>query len=102
MSEEEIKLMSKLQENAIRYKFLKRNNMIFDMNKYYDDYVLFELIQRLKQENQQLKDIIKEIKAYVMANCLYNFKYDEDELFEIITDEKASDELMEILDKVKE
>lgn len=63
---------------------------------------LLNYITNLQQENQQLKDIIKEIKAYVMANCLYNFKYDEDELFEIITDEKASDDLMEILDKVKE
>lgn len=56
MSEEEIKLMSKLQEKAIKYKFMKRNNMLFDMNKFYDDYVLFELIQRIKQENQQLKE----------------------------------------------
>lgn len=60
MNEEEIKLISKLQENAIKYKFLKRNNVIFDMNKYYDDYVLFELIQRLKQENQQLKEQLKD------------------------------------------
>ena len=58
--------------------------------------------QRLQQENQQLKSVIKEIREYINKNKLYNFKYDEEELFEIITDEVAKKDLLQIIDKTKD
>ena len=58
--------------------------------------------QRLQQENQRLKSVIKEIREYINKNKLYNFKYDEEELFEIITDEVAKKDLLQIIDKTKD
>ena len=43
--------------------------------------------------------IIKEVRYYIVTHKLYKFKYDNEELFEIVTDKKAKDELLEILDK---
>ena len=63
---------------------------------YFGDRNAFDEIVRIydKKEN-----IIKEVREYIVNYKLYCFKYDEEELFEITTDEKAKDELLEILDK---
>ena len=52
------------------------------------------------KEIERLNNIIKEVREYILTHKLYCFKYDEEELFEITTDKKAKDELLEILDKV--
>ena len=49
------------------------------------------------QEIERLNNIIKEVREYILTHKLYCFKYDEEELFEITTDKKAKDELLEIL-----
>ena len=53
-----------------------------------------------KQEIERLNNIIKEVREYIVTHKLYCFKYDNEELFEIVTDKKAKDKLLEILDKV--
>ena len=64
---------------------------------YFGDRNAFDEIVRIydKKEN-----IIKEVRKYIVTHKLYNFKYDNEELFEIVTDKKAKDELLKILDKV--
>lgn len=64
---------------------------------YFGDRNAFDEIVRIydKKEN-----IIKEVREYIVTHKLYKFKYDNEELFEIVTDKKAKDELLEILDKV--
>ena len=52
-----------------------------------------------KDTIKHLKSVIKEIREYINKNKLYNYKYDEEELFEIITDEVAKTDLLQILDK---
>ena len=54
----------------------------------------------IRKELQEKENIIKEAREYILTHKLYCFKYDEEELFEITTDKKAKDELLEILDKV--
>ena len=63
---------------------------------YFGDKNAFDEIVRIydKKEN-----IIKEVRYYIVNHKLYNFKYDNEELFEIVTDKKAKDELLEIVDK---
>ena len=63
---------------------------------YFGDRNAFDEIVRIydKKEN-----IIKEVREYITTHKLYCFEYDEEELFEIVTDKKAKDELLEILDK---
>ena len=53
-------------------------------------------------EIERLHSIIKEVREYIITHKLYNFKYDNEELFEIISDKKAKDYILEILDKVEE
>ena len=48
---------------------------------------------------EQLENIRKEAIEYVLKNKLYRFKYDDEELFEITTDKKAKDDLLNILNK---
>ena len=48
---------------------------------------------------EQLENIRKETIEYVLKNKLYRFKYDDEELFEITTDKKAKDDLLNILNK---
>ena len=47
----------------------------------------------------ELENIINEAIGYVLKNKLYRFKYDDEELFEITTDKKAKDDLLNILNK---
>lgn len=54
---------------------------------------------KLRAINNQLENIIKEAIEYVLKNKLYRFKYDDEELFEITTDKKAKDDLLNILNK---
>ena len=61
-------------------------------------------IKELEQENLQLKKrlqqkevIINKIEDYIIKNNLFNYKYDEEELYEIVTDDKARTDLLEIL-----
>ena len=53
----------------------------------------------LQQKVEQLENIRKEVIEYVLKNKLYRFKYDDEELFEITTDKKAKDDLLNILNK---
>lgn len=53
----------------------------------------------LVKEWKQLENIRKEAIKYVLKNKLYRFKYDDEELFEITTDKKAKDDLLNILNK---
>ena len=54
-------------------------------------------IKDLQQKVEQLENIRKEAIEYVLKNKLYKFKYDDEELFEITTDKKAKDDLLNIL-----
>lgn len=56
-------------------------------------------IVSLQQKVEQLENIRKEAIEYVLKNKLYRFKYDDEELFEITTDKKAKDDLLNILNK---
>ena len=56
-------------------------------------------IKDLQQKVEQLENIRKETIEYVLKNKLYRFKYDDEELFEITTDKKAKDDLLNILNK---
>lgn len=60
---------------------------------------LKEIANKMIDQLQQKENIKKEVREYIVTHKLYNFKYDDEELFEIVTDEKAKDELLEILDK---
>ena len=57
------------------------------------------MIAHLQQKVEQLENIRKEAIEYVLKNKLYRFKYDDEELFEITTDKKAKDDLLNILNK---
>lgn len=56
--------------------------------------------QEKDKEIEILNNIIKEVREYIVTHKLYCFKYDNEELFEIVTDKKAKDKLLKILDKV--
>lgn len=58
-----------------------------------------DYIKHLQQRVEQLENIRKEAIDYVLKNKLYRFKYDDEELFEITTDKKAKDDLLNILNK---
>ena len=59
----------------------------------------YNMLQECNAIIQQKENKEKEIREYILTHKLYCFKYDEEELFEITTDKKAKDELLEILDK---
>ena len=63
------------------------------------DVVSYEEYEKLQQKVEQLENIRKEAIEYVLKNKLYRFKYDDEELFEITTDKKAKDDLLNILNK---
>lgn len=62
-------------------------------------YPMLEGIKHLQQKVEQLENIRKEAIKYILKNKLYRFKYDDEELFEITTDKKAKDDLLNILNK---
>ena len=63
------------------------------------DYIieLEEKIDNLQQENEIKTTKLNAIRKYLLNNKLYNYEYDDDELFEITTDKKAKDVLLNIL-----
>lgn len=67
-----------------------------------DLHILGIYITSLQQKVEQLENIRKEAIEYVLKNKLYRFKYDDEELFEITTDKKAKDDLLNILNKGSE
>lgn len=60
---------------------------------------IFYAIMKIADERDELESIRKEAIEYVLKNKLYRFKYDDEELFEITTDKKAKDDLLNILNK---
>ena len=60
---------------------------------------IFYAIMKIADERDELENIRKEAIEYVLKNKLYRFKYDDEELFEITTDKKAKDDLLDILNK---
>ena len=54
-------------------------------------------ITNLQQENEIKTTKLNAIRKYLLNNKLYTFKYDDEELFEITTDKKAKDVLLNIL-----
>ena len=71
------------------------DNMSLDVQ---DDFeIICKYITSLQQKVEQLENIRKEAIEYVLKNKLYKFKYDDEELFEITTDKKAKDDLLNIL-----
>lgn len=83
----------------------KHNNEPFiwedeqEKDYYLKDEELNEYTQQLEYKLEQLGNIRKEAIDYVLKNKLYRFKYDDEELFEITTDKKAKDDLLNILNK---
>lgn len=55
------------------------------------------IMAEIEKENKELQDRIDKAVKYLLKNKLYKFKYDEEELFEITTDKKAKDDLLNIL-----
>lgn len=93
------------EENRLKLE----NELLFTKSKaqminlYLD---LQQKVEQLEKELQitannckQLETIRKEAIEYVLKNKLYRFKYDDEELFEITTDKKAKDDLLNILNK---
>lgn len=68
------------------------------LNNSYTEKII-DYITNLQQKVEQLENIRKEAIEYVLKNKLYRFKYDDEELFEITTDKKAKDDLLNILNK---
>lgn len=56
-------------------------------------------LTKAEKRVEQLENIRKEAIKYMLKNKLYRFKYDDEELFEIVTDKKAKDDLLNILNK---
>lgn len=63
------------------------------------DYIieLENKIEYLEEENEIKTTKLNAIRKYLLNNKLYTFKYDDEELFEITTDKKAKDVLLNIL-----
>lgn len=74
--------------------------------------IIEELRQELKDQIEENKELEKKIdglitvmdlvREYLYTHKLYSFKYDDEELFEVTTDKKAKDDLLEILERVNE
>lgn len=73
-----------------------RNTKILTTN---ETNILLDYVNNLQQKVEQLENIRKKAIGYVLKNKLYRFKYDDEELFEITTDKKAKDDLLNILNK---
>ena len=78
------------------------NKMCSDIYEGEDWQPMKDYIKSLQTKLQQKENKEKKIREYILTHKLYCFKYDEEELFEITTDKKAKDELLEILDKVSD
>lgn len=58
---------------------------------------VIKYITILEEENEIKTTKLNAIRKYLLNNKLYTFKYDDEELFEITTDKKAKDDLLNIL-----
>lgn len=56
----------------------------------------------LRKEIDGLVTVIDLVREYLYTHKLYSFKYDDEELFEVTTDKKAKDDLLEILERMNE
>ena len=54
-------------------------------------------IEILQQENETKTIKLNAIRKYLLNNKLYTLKYDDEKLFEVVTDKKAKDVLLNIL-----
>ena len=103
MSEETLNKLLESIDNALWD--LKHNKCNVDTEEkdwktYYGlDDNLIKYIRKLEIRVEQLENIRKEAIKYILKNKLYRFKYDDEELFEITTDKKAKDDLLNILNK---
>lgn len=104
----------KVIENLLKQKGLKhyvleaKDKEKLDLVEYKDYQELEEeldkyksLYQNEKSHTDTLKRIIKKIEKYIEENNLFCYKYDEEELAEIITDEKAKKYLLDLLKEIK-
>lgn len=87
-------------EHHIRAMLMKDD---IDFNKFYKEQ-LIDFINVSRKETEKYKELYRAEKnknekaiEYILNNKLYCFKYDDEELFEITTDKKAKDELLNIL-----
>lgn len=74
--------------------------------------IIEELRKELKNQIEENKELEKKVdglvtvidlvREYLYTHKLYSFKYDDEELFEVTTDKKAKDDLLEILERVNE
>lgn len=108
MSEEElIEVLRQFDEKRVEELPEKTRNIFYAIMKIADErdeYIhLYESTLKdldIAVKNKiELENIRKEAIKYVLKNKLYRFKYDDEELFEITTDKKAKDDLLNILNK---
>lgn len=108
MSEEElIEVLRQFDEKRVEELPEKTRNIFYAIMKIADErdkYIhLYESTLKdldIAVKNKiELENIRKKAIEYVLKNKLYRFKYDDEELFEITTDKKAKDDLLNILNK---
>ena len=75
-------------------------HMVTNLRKELKDQI--EENKKLEKKVDGLVTVIDLIKEYLYTHKLYSFKYDDEELFEVTTDKKAKDDLLEILERVNE
>ena len=97
----EKKLEDNKYKEVIEY-VVQRRNEIENKEDYLSEQEKIKRYLDLQQKVEQLENIRKEAIKYVLKNKLYRFKYDDEELFEITTDKKAKDDLLNILNKGSE
>ena len=57
-----------------------------------------DIVYGLGFEYQQLENKINKTIKYIKENKLYNFSYDKEEIFYTVSDKKARNKLLSILD----
>ena len=124
MTEEIKEILNGLSKKASIYKMQINEGTSFNTDEY-EANELLNYITNLQKENQELQITVNDCKQekenfrklkeryqlekeiyksrnekvveYLLNNKLYMFKYDDEELFEITTDKKAKDDLLNIL-----
>lgn len=98
MSEEILKVLEKLKNKSNYQRDCNDGGYFIELFAN-EIYILCKFMEDLQQKVEQLENIRKEAIEYVLKKKLYRFKYDDEELFEITTDKKAKDDLLNILNK---
>ena len=88
-------IINKDEIDAINFIIEKNETLEQELQKYKS------LYENEKNHTDTLKRIIKKIEKYMEENNLYNYKYDEEEMFEIVTDEIAKKEILNLLKEIK-